>query len=497
MHNIPEQKPNIVAYKAYFKTTPYNHQFYAFKENLERLTYAYFMEMGTGKTKVMIDTITYLYTQGRIKGALIVAPKSVYRNWIGEFEKHCAIPYTVTYYSSYQTKKYLLNEKRFMDEKNILKIYLMNVEALSHPSGLKAAHNFQKNINGQGVMAIDESTTIKSPAATRTKNCIAIGALFKYKRILTGQPVANSPLDLYSQCLFLDWRWLGARNFTAFKARYAIMQQMVMGTRRFLQVVGFQRIEELQEKLGKFSFRVTKAECLDLPPKVYVTRNIEMPEAQAKIYAQMKVIAVLELEQAGLVTASMVMTKLEKLHQIVCGHVKSDKGIIERLPNNRISSLLELLDEVSGKALIWCAYQEDVRMVTEAIKKEYGNEVAESYYGNTSADNREEIRINFQKPEHPLRFFVGTPATGRFGATLTQANVVIYYSNSYNLEHRNQSEDRTHRIGSEIHDKITYIDLVTPETVDEKIIDNLSKKNNIANLVTRDISDDNWKTWFN
>lgn len=497
MNNQPEVLPNDSGQKNYeFLTKPYEHQLKAFELSKNEHEFAYFMEMGTGKTKVLIDNASYLYQQGKIQGLMVVAPKAIYRNWVQELEIHCPIvDRMVVYYDSYLTAKKERELRNFQASKTPgFKIFLVNTEAFSSKKVLAFANAFART--HRIMMAIDESTAIKSNAATRTKELIKLGMYAKYRRILTGSPITHSPLDLYSQCYFLNPYLLNFRSYVAFRARYAVIQTVTMGNRSFPQITGFQRLDELENKLRKFSFRVKKDDCLDLPPKVYVTRQVELSEDQEKAYLQMSKLAVLELERLGRVSAPIILNKLEKLHQIVCGHVKTDTGVTARLKNGRITALLQLLEEASGKVLIWCAYQEDVRLIREAVAKEYGDRSAACYFGPTSQDEREEIRKRFQDPNDPLRFFISTTATGKFGATLTQANLEIYYSNTHNLEHRIQSEDRAHRIGSEIHEKITIVDLIAPGTVDEKYLKNLKKKSDLANEVTDAIRDGQWRQLF-
>ncbi len=495
LENKSELNPNEQMSIEYtFRTKPFKHQYICFKENLEKTTYAYFMEMGTGKSKVLIDTVGYLYDKDYINAVLIVAPKSVYRNWIEQFDLHCAYNYAIAYYDSYMTKKRERELKAFDLVKDKLKILLVNVEAFSSDNGLRVAFPFIRN--HKTLMAVDESTTIKSGNAKRTRNIIQIGKYAKYRRILTGQPAPHSPLDIYTQCYFLDYRLLNFQSYFAFRSRYAIMDQMVFGHRRFMKVSGFQRLDELSKKLETFSFRVKKEDCLDLPPKIYVTRDVELTPRQRQMYEQMKKLAVIELERADLVTAPMIMTRIGKLHQIICGHIKSDTGVVTRIENRRVAEVLSILDEIQGKVIIWGNYQEDIKMLVETIAKEYSNDSVAAYYGPVKQDDREEIRAKFQDPTSKLRFFVGTPATGRFGVNLTLASTVIYYSNSDNLEYRSQSEERAHRIGSEMHEKITYIDLVCRGTQDEKILNNLKSKQSLSDLVMDKIKNGTWRELF-
>jgi SNF2 family DNA or RNA helicase len=329
-------------------------------------------------------------------------------------------------------------------------------------------------------MAVDESTTIKTPTAKRTKSILLLGTYAKYRRILTGSPVTKSPLDLYTQCGFLNENLLGFGSYYTFRNRYAVMRQANFGGRRVQIPTGYQRLDELSDILKKFSDRVLKQDCLDLPEKTYIERQVELTDEQKKTYETMKSAALASLK-GKMATAPHVLTQLMRLHQITCGHLKNDDDTITEIKNNRISSLLELLEEVEGKVIIWANYVYDIKQIVSAIKKQYGENSIVEYYGNIEAKQRQENIEKFQDPNSPVRFFVGNPQTGGYGITLTAANNVVYYSNGYDLEKRLQSEDRAHRIGQK--KAVTYIDLIAPKTVDEKIRKALRKKINIATEV--------------
>tara|TARA_Y100001973_G_scaffold72015_1_gene105050 strand:- start:170 stop:1183 length:1014 start_codon:yes stop_codon:yes gene_type:complete len=328
-------------------------------------------------------------------------------------------------------------------------------------------------------MAIDESTTIKNSSAKRTKNILALSKYAKYKRIMTGSPVTKNPLDLYSQCEFLSPWLLNFQSFYAFRNRYAEMRTIHARGRSIQVVHRFQNIGELSDKLKDFSYRVLKEDCLDLPDKIYVKRNITLTPEQAKVYRQMKTTALAVLNGKQ-VTSVTVLTQLMRLHQITCGHFTADDGTTQLVKNNRITELMNVLEETEGKAIIWANYQHDISEIKNAIIKEYGPGSVVDYYGLTPQDQRQDNIKRFQQdPE--CRFLLGTPQTGGYGITLTAANTVIYYSNGYDLEKRLQSEDRAHRIGQK--KAVTYVDITCEDTVDEKITKALRKKINIASEV--------------
>jgi SNF2 family DNA or RNA helicase len=354
----------------------------------------------------------------------------------------------------------------------------MNVEAFSTKKGLEFATKFL-NCH-KAIMAVDESTTIKTPTAKRTKAICAIGKLAKYRRILTGSPVTKSPLDLYTQCEFLNENLLGFGSYYTFRNRYAVMRQANFGGRRVQLVGGYQRLDELSRVLKPFSDRVLKENCLDLPEKTYIERQVELTDEQTKAYSTMKSAALASLK-GKMATAPHVLTQLMRLHQITCGHLKNDDDSITEIKNNRITSLIELLEEVEGKVIIWANYVYDIKQIVAAISKKYGEDSIVQYYGAVDAETRQKNIEKFQDPNSPARFFIGNPQTGGYGITLTAANNVVYYSNGYDLEKRLQSEDRAHRIGQK--KAVTYVDLIAPKTVDEKIRKALRKKINIATEV--------------
>jgi SNF2 family DNA or RNA helicase len=329
------------------------------------------------------------------------------------------------------------------------------------------------------MMAIDESTTIKNPSAKRTKNIISLGKHAKYRRIMTGSPITKNPLDLYTQCEFLDPWLLDFASYYAFRNRYAEMKTMHIRGRSIQVVHAFQNLSELSDKVKNFSYRVLKEDCLDLPPKTFMKRHVSLTTDQKKIYEQMKKQAMAVLN--GKVTSTMtVLTQLMRLHQITCGHFTADDGSTQAVESNRLNELMSVLDETEGKAIIWANYQLSVGEIIQKIIKEYGEDSYVHYYGLTSQEERQDNIRKFQN-DPKCRFLIGTPQTGGYGITLTQANTVIYYSNSYDLEKRLQSEDRAHRIGQQ--KNVTYIDLIAEDTVDEKIVKALRNKINIASEV--------------
>lgn len=464
-----------------FKNKPFVHQAAYLQRFWEYPTSALFAEMGTGKSFMIINNAAMLYDKGKINAMLIVAPKGVYRNWYrSEIPKHMPehISYKMACWNPTPRKAEKMEMDVMFNAVDDLRILIMNIEAFSTEKGQQFAKIFLRVTDA--FMAIDESTTIKTPTAKRTKAIVKIGKDARYRRIATGSPVTKSPLDLYSQCDFLGEDCLNYNSYYAFQARYAVLVERKMPTHTFKQVVGYRHLDELKDKLDRFAFRVTKDECLDLPDKIYLRRDVDLTTEQKKAYEQMKLMALSVLDE-GLVSTNNALTQLMRLHQIVCGYVKLDDGQEIDLPNNRMSELMDLLAESDGKVIIWANYRKNIQDIKLAIQKEYGMTSVATYYGDTAAEDRQDIVDKFSDPKSELRFFVGNPTTGGYGLTLVSSHTVVYYSNSFDLEKRLQSEDRAHRIGQT--EKVTYIDLIATSTVDEHIVKALRNKINIASAV--------------
>jgi SNF2 family DNA or RNA helicase len=464
-----------------FKTKPYAHQIKALELSWDKPYFAYFMEMGTGKSKVLIDNIAMLYDEGKINGVLIISPKGVYKNWHdGEIPTHLPnhIDQTSVLWQAMINQKQQKELDKLFTTGEDLHILNMNVEALSTKKGVEFAAKFLRC--HRTMMAIDESTTIKNPDAKRTKHICSLGEHAAYKRILTGSPVTKSPLDLYKQCEFLKKELLGHTSYYTFRTRYAVMKTANFGGKSVQIVTGYQHLPELSEKLKPFSYRVLKEDCLDLPPKTFVKRLVTLTPDQKKLYIQMKQLALAQMDGKMMTTAT-VMTQLMRLQQITCGHFTADDGTTKDIDSNRLPELMNVLEETEGKVVIWAHWQRDVNRIIREISKKFGENSFVDYYGLTPMGERQKNINKFQDPNSPVRFFIGTTQTGGYGITLTAASTMVYYSNGYDLEKRQQSEARIDRIGQ--HYPMTYIDIYCEDTVDARIVKALKKKVNIASQI--------------
>jgi SNF2 family DNA or RNA helicase len=477
-----------------FKTKPMAHQLKAFEmeKPADASCFAYLAEMGTGKSKMLLDDLFKQALDGKIQSAVIVTYKGVYMNWVNsEIPKHWneeAVPCGVMYWNNGKVQgEYKKGQFNFL---------VVNVESLSSKK-IDGSYVWIKKLLtiSDCAFVIDESTCIKNIKSQRTENIINLSKLAKQRRILTGTPITNSPLDLYSQFSFLSKNILGFTSYYAFKSYVAVEVQVQMEPdpvtgreRSYKKIVSYnqQALDYIAMRIKPFSFKITKDECLDLPLKVYQTYEVELSPEQKKAYNEMKQSLLVRSGEEIVCSVQAVIAQLTKLQQIISGYVYDNETMIEhKIPgtNPRLAALINLTDGCD-KAIIWGKFRFDIKLLVDALQKEYGKESVVSYYGDTTVEERQRAIELFQDPSSGVRFFVGNPATAGFGLTLTAATTVIYYSNSYDIERRQQSEDRAHRIGQT--KSVTYVDIIAKNTIDTKIIESLKEKKNIQNLVLKE-----------
>lgn len=504
------------------KTVPRAHQKKALELTRGKRLFAYLCEMGTGKTKMVLDEWGERVEEGRVDDLLIVAPAGSYLNWIidkaeefpSEVSKHLSSElYRRVRTAAWVSGAGVLARKRlslFLGLSGARggpvplgprpRIFAMNIEALSSAAGAReACRAFLSAPNRRSMMIVDESTAIRNDRAIRTQEVMKLSSMANLRRILTGMVSPRSPLDLFSQFAFLDWRILGHESIFTFKHRYCVLEEMRVFAgldkkgkpkfRKFDTIVGYKRLPELQEKIAPYSYRVLKKDCLDIPDKIYMPpREVELTEKQKQVYNDLVLFSTAELEKKVHVTTNMVITKLLRLHQVVCGHSVDDDGNEHDVPSNRIAALMEVIEEHSGKVIIWVNYRREIDKIVEALEKEYGKgSVAQFHGGNRGTRARDEGAF---LSDPSCRFMVATQSAGGRGNTWVNASLVVYFSNNYDLELRMQSEDRSHRDG--LRHPVTYVDLVAPGTVDEKILKVLRKKLNMTTL----ISGENYREWL-
>jgi SNF2 family DNA or RNA helicase len=405
-------------------------------------------------------------------------------NWVDqEIEKQLQdnIPRRIAYWSSSLNHNEQVKLQKIMTaQDDTLDFLCCNVEAFSSGRAPMVVAQFIKN--HYCLMIVDEATSIKNGRAQRTKNIQTLGRMCDYRRILTGTPITQSPLDLYAMCEFLKQGLLGFKSYVMFRANYAVMVPIRTAHVQFNKIVGFIRLDELTESLLPFSSRILKSECLDLPEKIYETVEVSLSPEQAQHYQRLKDTAVLQLDQ-GLLTSTSAITTINKLHQIVCGHLKLDEGVEIEIPSNRIEAVLDIIDKMPDqKIVIWCRFQKDVEIVMRNLEAIDDKRYPVHYYGETRENDRRDNLLAFQQDPNCM-WFVGTASTGGKGIDGLQhvCSYEIYYSNSYDREDRAQSEDRLDRKGQK--NQVTIIDLIARGTVDTMIMDSLKRKEDLAHEV--------------
>ncbi len=500
------------------KIEPFAHQRACLSATRDLEYWGLFWEQGTGKTKTVIDTAAHLWERGEVDGLLVWAPNGVHRNWVtDEIPTHMPDEVPVrclTWYSSKCRTKRFQAEFQALIAHRGLAVLAMSYDAAVTPYGRRACETFLER--RACLAAGDESARIKTPGARRTKLLVGAGrnAGFAhrapYRRVLTGTPVGNSPFDVWAQMRFLDrdfWKPHGLDKFYAFKHHFGVFKPGFArgGAHQFEELVSYRRLDQLRDILDGASSRVLKVDCLDLPPKVYQKRYVEMTHEQKKAYETLRDQYRVELASGEEVTAVLAITRIMRLQQIVCGYLPLGDVDCTKIwtvnPNPRIRMLLEVIEDAPGKVIVWARFRHDIDTICEALAEADISMVR--YDGSTSEIDRAEAIVRFQGAQEntedgadlgngvsvsfthdPARVFVANPACAGEGLTLHAAETVVYYSNSFKLIERLQSEDRAHRIGQE--KTVTYVDLVCPDTVDEQIVAALRDKHDVAAQITGD-----------
>lgn len=462
------------------------------------------MEMGTGKSKVACDEACQLHLDGTIDQVLIFAGAGSYSDWTSIHLPE-NIPKTVQYHAHLWDGGRTKRERdalTLLMNSTVLRVLVMNIESLVSRTADTVAKNFVNA--GDTLIVVDESTKIKSETALRSMAVTRLGRRAVVRRVMTGSAVTQSPMDLWGQLTFLGIEQNFASNFYSFRARFCKLTDIRLGlgaveedgspakSRTVKKITGYQNLDRLEKLLAAHSFRVLKEECLDLPPKVYEVCRVELTPEQQRLYREMAKLATTEIQTGIWSTAANAMGRLQKMHQIILGHLVDEAGVIHGLPTNRPAALADLAEEAGGeKIVIWTAYRRDVTLVLEELAKRFPDRTAVRYDGTVPANQRAAAVRSFQSGE--AAFFVGTAATGAFGLTLTAACNVIYYSNDFSLEHRLQSEDRCHRDGQTR--SVTYVDMFTPGSIEEKIVRILREKRTVAEVVMGDPAKE-WLSWL-
>ena len=459
-----------------YKTKPYKHQEDAVKRYVDKDYGALFCEMGTGKTKIILDIIQ---NSADLVDVFVTAPNGLHHNWaINEIPTHVHKDVAVYCWKGPIKSKRGNQEFNQFLRSDKSRMFLINIEALRTNAGYKASEQFLLASKNESHFIVDESTCIKNPKAMQTKAVLRLSQNADKRWALNGTPITQSPLDLFTQCRFLSKDCIPYNTYTAFKHTFAIEQTMTMGSRSFRKVVGFQNLEQLTKLLEPFTLRLQKKDCLDLPDKVFEKVIVPMTPEQERIYKSMKKDCIALLDSGELVSTTMALTRIIKLHQISTGFVTTDDDTEHAIDNNRIDALKQIA-ETTRPLVVFCAYKFNVKQIVKALSSTHR---IVTYTGDDSTKEKNEAVRAFQEGEADV--FIGTSAAAK-GLTLHKDSTMVYFSNNYSLETRLQSQDRIHRIGQ--NDKCTYIDLIVPSTVDDAILNRLKQKKELSNMVLDDL----------
>lgn len=482
-----------------YKTKPREYQRKVIEESYDRPAIALFLDPGLGKSKIVMDCAAKLYEEGKIQCLIVMSKKVVVENWLlEELPKHLACDHQPTLYSTTRKKAAI---PASYAAKNGLKVVLINEGAVRTDGGFQFLKDYLNTFSS--LLVVDESTIIKNPNSQITKRMLMLGRLAKYRRVVCGEPAPQGPIDYFAQYAFLDERIINCKSFFAYKNIYCEQKVIWVNGREIRKptqaFTDFGK-PQFEQRVKPFTIRIRKADVLtELPEKNYIKRKFILSPSARKVYDQLKedFFAELQLEgtKRGEVNATMAAARAIRLHQVACGHVPVDTGlggeVQYEIESGRFEALCEIVDErpESAKTIIWAHYRHTIDQLVRDLGKRYGEDSVRHIYGGLTEEDRTEALQSF-KGSKKVRFLVANAATAGWGLTLTEADAAVYYANSYNWEHRLQSEDRIHRIGQTA-DSVDYYDIVAEGTVDEKILEILKSKADFTNSVMTD-----YKEWF-
>lgn len=467
--------------KFIFKTNPYPHQRAGLEKFKNLSTIAILAEMGTGKSKLMIDIMGYKYCSGEIDAAIVLSPKGVHNQWVEkQIPEHMSDNVPVASWAWDKSKAAKKDYEEMLKKKDSLQIVTMNLDAIKTVDGFELLNKFIDLHKGKVAIVIDEAHNIKNGQAQRTKKALALGDKCKVRAIMTGSPIAKNITDMYSQYKFLSDKIIGTKYFTSFKSMYCEQRWNGFGH----EVIGAKNLDKLYARIDPYTLRATKSE-LDLPPKIYDTYPFEMHDDQKKAYKEIKKQFMTEIlnsqDKGEKISVTNAASAITRLQQISSGYLPKEDGTIHEFKNARLDALKALIENIEGKVIIWARFNHDIDVICKAFGKE-----AVAYNGKTSDDDRKIAVDKFLDPDSEVRFFVSNPEAGGTGLNLQGlCTTAIYYTNSYNAVSRWQSEDRIHRVGTK--SAITYFDIVARGSVDTKILANLKGKKALSDLALDEV----------
>lgn len=458
----------------------YNWQKQAIEENIERNSYAFLADPGSGKTCAVINVLRGKYnTNRRIMRTLIVAPSVTLYNWLNEIPKYSKIQK-----QDIEVLKGSIAKRGETIEKSRKKIFITNYESFVNEKF--TATCIQK---GFEVLVLDESHYCKSPKSKRSRNIHKLSQGPKFKYIMTGTPITNNVTDIFMQYKILDGGATFGQDFFIFQRKYMRdANDAWKGKKNYFPkwVAREDKFAELQEMIYRNGIRVTKDECMDLPPLIQKTIVVPLSTSQRRYYNAMMrdfVAFVEEGNAKGIVTAELAVTKALRLQQIVTGYVQGEDGeIIEIKDNPRLDAVENLLNDLHGKhkVILWCSFKHNYAQLEKVCQK-----VGVKYVfltGKQTAQQKAEAIEQFETDE-TVRVVIANRRAGGIGVNLVQASYSIVYSRNFSYEEEVQSTARNHRGGSQIHERVIKIDLCAIDTLDEHITEALLTKKKIADSV--------------
>lgn len=467
--NDQAEEDNPQLWKKYTPAVPlYDHQKKALALSCDKAAYAYLLEMGLGKTAIAIANMGYLYMLKKVHAVLIVAPKGVHRQWTEQ-----EIPKHLDKRIKYKTITWGDKVEKLSNGSSLL-FFSINIDAIRTKRGFDAANEFLLTYKGRNAIIVDEGHLIKNGTADRTKAAFQLGSISTYRRLLTGTPIAKSIIDAWSQFKFLDERILGHRYMTSFRSRYCIM-----GGWENKEIVGQKNTDEFFRLIQPHSFRRTKVEVLNLPPKTYIQRQYEMSDETRRHYKSLQNTFMTMFDDGEIADVPNAAVCALRLQQVLCGFLPMEDGTLKEISHERIDALLEIVRQVKGQIVIWARFNEDIKRIEKALIKEFGKKCCKVYVGATKEKERAIIRAQFNRGE--FDYLISNPQAGGTGNDLPgKDRSAIYYSYSHRSLDRWQSEDRIHRIGTT--GTVNIFDLVAARSVDKGILANLRQKRDISSL---------------
>jgi SNF2 family DNA or RNA helicase len=469
----------------------FNHQAQTWLDTRELPAWGLLFEQRCGKTRVLLDTAGWLQAEGKVTGLLVVAPKEVTRTWENtEVPKHLNAPYEVYRWAGRPGKAATIRLTKVCKPEDRLKVLLINVEAFSGSSdtALKVAKHFLKQ--HKALLAVDESSVIKDKDSKRTQKVLGLAALAPYRRILTGTPVTQSPLDIFTQANFLDTRVFGT-NYYSFRARYAEVEDVYLkgpdgkprasGNKR---IKAYRNLDELTEKLKSISTRVLRADCFDLPPKQYQQLDVELSDEAKRLYNLTAAKQVAKLLEENIVTPTLAISRVMALRQITSEFLlQHDEvtGVDSKIEvgEARVARAVRLVKELDGKIILWTVFKHtQQRLLTRLV--EAGFDPVRSLTGDTEREDRATAAQDFQI-DPAVKAIVVNQRVGQYGLDLSAADWVVYVEHDWSVERRLQSEDRAQHPLKKT--GVGYIDLVAPDTIDDVIRDALQHNRTIGEVV--------------